>query len=94
MDRPELIAILKKNLADVSGMKISNITDESRFVSDLNLESIDVVDLNFLLDQSLPCRVDLLELFRLSQLRSENDFYDPSVKEVADFLEKNLNKKV
>jgi len=94
MDRSELNSILKKNLADVSGMKISNITDDSRFVSDLNLESIDVVDLNFLLDQSLPSRVDLLELFRLSQLRSEDDFYDPSVKEVVDFLEKNINKKV
>lgn len=92
MNRQEIEKQVKKALSDISGFPESEIQSASFVVSDLNLESIDLVDFSYEIEKSLQSGIDMFEIFQSGPQASFGTLNDPTVQEVIEFIEKKAGK--
>ncbi|MFN7974302.1 MAG: phosphopantetheine-binding protein [Acidobacteriota bacterium] len=75
MSRPEIHAILADAIADSLAIPVESVTPDSRLVTDLGADSLDFIDILFVLEKKLDIRLRDSELSFLSKL----DFSSPAV---------------
>jgi len=80
---PELVATVTKCVADSLAVPAGNVVLESRLVDDLGADSLDFVDIVFMLDRELDIRVRETEFNFLTRL----DFSSPDVMKGAHLTE-------
>jgi acyl carrier protein len=73
--RPDVVATVRRCVAESLAVPIAEITLESRLVDDLGADSLDFVDIVFMLDRELGIRVRETEFNFLTRL----DFSSPEV---------------
>jgi acyl carrier protein len=80
ISRPEIVAHVNKTLIEEFEVAQDNITPEKRLREDLELDSLDAVDMIVALEQGLKIRVDEEEA---KQIRTVGDIYTFVEKMVA-----------
>jgi acyl carrier protein len=81
--RPDVLETVKKCVADSLAVPRADIQTESRLVDDLGADSLDFVDIVFMLDRELDIRVRETEFNFLTRL----DFSSPDVMKGAHLTE-------
>jgi acyl carrier protein len=93
MDKSQVEALVKEAIAEITGVEPQKITLDQHLVDDLKMESIDIVDFSYELEKRTDLDLNLFDFFQVTQMRSEENFYDPCVKDVIQFvLEKSKQK--
>ena len=83
--QPEVLAIVRRTIADSLAVDVGDIHLESRLIDDLGADSLDFVDIIFQLDTELDIRVRETELNFLTRL----DFTSPEVMK-GSYLTRNV----
>jgi acyl carrier protein len=81
--RPEILETVRRCIAESLAVPASDIAMESRLVDDLGADSLDFVDIVFMLDRELDIRVRETEFNFLTRL----DFSSPDVMKGAHLTE-------
>ncbi len=81
--RPEILETVKRCVAESLAVPASDVALESRLVDDLGADSLDFVDIVFMLDRELDIRVRETEFNFLTRL----DFSSPDVMKGAHLTE-------
>ena len=87
MNRDELVSLVKKAISEIIGVDEKSINANTTLFADLKLESIDVVDLIFEIENKLNKRVNLISLFQVSKVRNFGEKFDLTLDEIIKFIE-------
>lgn len=76
MTNPEILEALKPLIVQVMGVRPENIRPESVLVADLGAESIDLLDLTFLIEEKFQVRIEANEIEREARKRLPDGVYE------------------
>jgi acyl carrier protein len=76
MTNPEIFEALKPLIVQVMGVRPENIRPESVLVADLGAESIDLLDLTFLIEEKFQVRIEANEIEREARKRLPDGVYE------------------
>ncbi|RYZ86103.1 MAG: acyl carrier protein [Proteobacteria bacterium] len=66
---------------------LANARDDQKLVSELGLESIDIVDLLFEVEQMTGVTVELSELLNFTRSQSQKRFQDLTIRDIASYID-------
>jgi len=62
VDRQQVLTAIRNGLADILGISVEEIAEDSRLLDDLGVESIDLLDLMFRLDRETGVRMQVADI--------------------------------
>lgn len=77
---------VQKVISRVTGKKSDEITLDTFIFKNLNIQSIDIVDLNFELEKEFNISLDIVKEFQYSKTIGKP--FDVSVQQIIDFINK------
>lgn len=88
MDRNYVIDAVFKAVEKVTGRKPHELTPQSRLVKDLQLESIDTIDLLFEIEKSIGVSINLTKIFQTERhLTDQKDQFDLELQEIINYVD-------
>ncbi len=87
MTREECGTMILKSLSKIIGEKAFSVDAEKKLVSDIGLESIDLLDLLFEIEKETQLSINLSEAFVSRRaIKNQQEQFDLTVNEVIDYV--------
>lgn len=88
MNRQEAVKCVQDALTRLKGSQPENFA-EKFLTTDLNFESLDIIDLLFEIEQSTGVNIDLGRLLGSVEERSERRFRDLKISDIIEYISEN-----